>query len=229
MKVAILFLMTFGLSFNNYAQQTEDSIPAGWWKIPKTNARITIGGYVKFDMIHDFNPINSPSFFDVSKIPTDGSKGTNTHLQANETRLILDFRTPMGKSMAVTTARRRRTAGRSSSRPRSRRWSARRSSGRWRRPAATAARPRVSWASVSGPCSTRCAGCPSTERGTRRHLRFAASLCSPGRPASALKSLPSHDFISGMSPAFDCRRSVGSITERRRGREAPWAVERDSR
>ncbi len=98
MKVAILFLLTFGLSLNNYAQQTEDSIPAGWWKIPKTNARITIGGYVKFDMIHDFNPINSPSFFDVSKIPTDGSKGTNTHLQANETRLILDFRTPMGKS-----------------------------------------------------------------------------------------------------------------------------------
>jgi hypothetical protein len=49
-------------------------------------------------MIRDFNPISSPNFFDVSKIPTDGSKGTNTHLQANETRIILDFRTPAGKT-----------------------------------------------------------------------------------------------------------------------------------
>ena len=80
------------------AQEKEEEVPAGWWKIPKTNARITLGGYVKFDLIEDFNPINSPSFFDVSKIPTDGSKGTNTHLQANETRLFLDFRTPMGKT-----------------------------------------------------------------------------------------------------------------------------------
>lgn len=56
-------------------QEKEEEVPAGWWKIPKTNGRITIGGYVKFDLIRDFNPINSPSFFDVSKIPTDGSEG----------------------------------------------------------------------------------------------------------------------------------------------------------
>jgi hypothetical protein len=79
-------------------EKEQEDVPAGWWKIPKTQARITLGGYVKFDMIHDFNPINSPSFFDVSKIPTDGSKGTNTRLQANETRLFLDFRTPAGKT-----------------------------------------------------------------------------------------------------------------------------------
>lgn len=88
----------WGLCLNLSAQQTEEEVPAGWWKIPKTNARITVGGYVKFDMIHDFNPINSPSFFDVSKIPTDGSKGTNTQLQANETRLFLDFKMPAGKT-----------------------------------------------------------------------------------------------------------------------------------
>lgn len=50
-----------------------------------------IGGYVKFDLIHDFNPIGSPDFFDVSKIPTDGSKGESTHLNAKESRVFLDF------------------------------------------------------------------------------------------------------------------------------------------
>ncbi len=98
MKSSFLFFLMFGFCLHLSAQQTEDNVPAGWWKIPKTEARITVGGYVKFDMIHDFNPINSPSFFDVSKIPTDGSKGTNTHLQANETRLFLDFKVPAGKT-----------------------------------------------------------------------------------------------------------------------------------
>lgn len=98
MKHSLIFLFILAALHKVSAQEKEEEIPAGWWKIPKTNARITVGGYVKFDLIQDFNPINSPSFFDVSKIPTDGSKGTNTHLQANETRLILDFRTPMGKT-----------------------------------------------------------------------------------------------------------------------------------
>jgi len=53
-----------------------------------------IGGYVKFDLIHDFNPIASPDYFDVSKIPTDGSEGESTHMHAKETRLFLDFRSP---------------------------------------------------------------------------------------------------------------------------------------
>jgi hypothetical protein len=98
MKNFFLVFLMFGFCLQLSAQQTDDNVPAGWWKIPKTEARITVGGYVKFDMIHDFNPINSPSFFDVSKIPTDGSKGTNTHLQANETRLFLDFKMPAGKT-----------------------------------------------------------------------------------------------------------------------------------
>ena len=98
MKHSLIVLFILTALHKVSAQEKEAEVPAGWWKIPKTNARITVGGYVKFDLIQDFNPINSPSFFDVSKIPTDGSKGTNTHLQANETRLILDFRTPMGKT-----------------------------------------------------------------------------------------------------------------------------------
>jgi hypothetical protein len=77
--------------------QTEDKskeLPPGWWLIPRTETQIKLGGYVKFDLIHDFNPIASPDFFDVSKIPTDGSKGENTHMHAKETRLFMDFRSP---------------------------------------------------------------------------------------------------------------------------------------
>ena len=71
-----------------------EEIPPGWWEIPKTNTRMKIGGYVKFDLIHDFDPIASPDFFDVSKIPTDGSEGESTHMHAKESRLFLDFRSP---------------------------------------------------------------------------------------------------------------------------------------
>ncbi len=45
------------------------------------------------DLIHDFNPIASPDFFDITKIPTDGSKGQSTHIHAKETRFNLDVRT----------------------------------------------------------------------------------------------------------------------------------------
>jgi hypothetical protein len=72
----------------------EPSVPPGWWQIPQTTTQLKVGGYVKFDFIHDFNPIASPDFFDVSKIPTDGSKGQNTNLHAKESRLFLDTRTP---------------------------------------------------------------------------------------------------------------------------------------
>ena len=66
----------------------------GWWEIPKTTVRMKIGGYVKFDLIHDFDPIGSPDYFDVSTIPTDGSKGETTHMHAKESRVFLDFRSP---------------------------------------------------------------------------------------------------------------------------------------
>lgn len=74
------------------ADTAHTSLPPGWWYLPGTNTRMTVGGYVKADLIHDFKPIGSPNFFDVSKIPTDGSEGTSTHLQAMETRLFLDLR-----------------------------------------------------------------------------------------------------------------------------------------
>ncbi len=82
--------------FPAYAQEAEstDELPPGWIQLPKTPVRLKVGGYVKFDLIHDFDPINSPDFFDVSKIPTDESKGESTHLHAKETRLFLDFHAP---------------------------------------------------------------------------------------------------------------------------------------
>ncbi len=76
------------------AQQTANDLPPGWIGLPKTETRFKIGGYVKLDLIHDFKPIGSPDFFDVSKIPTDDSKGQSSHLNAKETRLFLDVRTP---------------------------------------------------------------------------------------------------------------------------------------
>jgi hypothetical protein len=76
------------------ATDAPPEIPPGWWEIPKTKTRMKIGGYVKFDLIHDFDPIGSPDYFDVSTIPTDGSKGETTHMHAKETRVFLDFRSP---------------------------------------------------------------------------------------------------------------------------------------
>jgi len=91
--VALLFVVCGQLSAQTSIEQPAE-IPPGWWQIPKTTTRMKIGGYVKFDLIHDFNPIASPDFFDVSKIPTDGSEGESTHMHAKETRLFMDFRSP---------------------------------------------------------------------------------------------------------------------------------------
>lgn len=76
------------------AEDKSKELPPGWWLLPRTETQLKFGAYVKFDLIHDFNPIASPDFFDVSKIPTDGSKGQSTHMLAKETRLYLDTRTP---------------------------------------------------------------------------------------------------------------------------------------
>jgi hypothetical protein len=76
------------------SEENQGDVPPGWWEVPKTKTRIKLGGYVKFDLIHDFNAIESPDFFDVSKIPTDGSEGTSTHMLAKETRLYIDSYSP---------------------------------------------------------------------------------------------------------------------------------------
>jgi hypothetical protein len=95
--IRILLLILSGIYTTVAAQEIKDEpveTPPGWWNIPKTKALLKIGGYVKFDLIHDFNPIASPDFFDVSKIPTNGSEGQSTHMHAKETRLYLDVKSP---------------------------------------------------------------------------------------------------------------------------------------
>lgn len=52
--------------------------------------RVRIGGYGKFDVIHDFNAIGDTDQFDVATIPTDGQPGQNTRLHARQTRIDLD-------------------------------------------------------------------------------------------------------------------------------------------
>jgi hypothetical protein len=97
MKSIILVALTLIVGVQAYSQVVTDApaeVPPGWWEIPKTQVRMKIGGYVKFDLIHDFDPIGSPDYFDVSTIPTDGSEGKSTHMHAKETRLFLDFRSP---------------------------------------------------------------------------------------------------------------------------------------
>ncbi len=93
-SVLLFSYLLFGT--NAFAQNREsittNELPTGWWKIPETSVIYTFGGYVKTDMIHDFDPIGSPDFFDVSQIPTDGSKGAATRFNVKETRLKLDVK-----------------------------------------------------------------------------------------------------------------------------------------
>ncbi len=94
--LSLLVLILLGTTaFSQESIPTEvPDVPAGWWQIPQTPVIFTFGGYVKTDMIHDFDAIGSPDFFDVSKIPTDGTDGETTHFNVKETRLKLDVKYP---------------------------------------------------------------------------------------------------------------------------------------
>jgi len=46
-----------------------------------------LGGYVKLDAIHDFDPIGSTDSFNPRTIPVPGGEGTNTRLHAKESRV----------------------------------------------------------------------------------------------------------------------------------------------
>lgn len=96
MRKILFAFIALAITMKIYGQDSDSDadLPPGWWRLPKTSTQLKIGGYVKLDMIHDFDPIGSPDFFDVSKIPTDGSKGESTLLHAKETRLYIDSKTP---------------------------------------------------------------------------------------------------------------------------------------
>jgi hypothetical protein len=57
---------------------------------------VKFGGYVKVDLIHDFNQIGSPDSFDPRSIPTTGESEPDvaTRIHARQTRLNVDVRGP---------------------------------------------------------------------------------------------------------------------------------------
>lgn len=64
--------------------------------------QLTLGGYIKLDLIHDFDPNSNPDSFDPRNIPVDGSEGTNTRIHARQTRLSLGLDGPVdGKPLKV--------------------------------------------------------------------------------------------------------------------------------
>ncbi len=55
---------------------------------------VKLGGYVKLDLIHDFNEIGSTDSFDPRTIDPADTDGVNTRLHARQTRFNLDIRRP---------------------------------------------------------------------------------------------------------------------------------------
>ena len=66
------------------------------------NAALKIGGYVKLDLIYDFNPIDNTDSFDVSSIPIGAPPRTNSRMHVRQTRLNFDtrFKTDFGIAKA---------------------------------------------------------------------------------------------------------------------------------
>lgn len=58
--------------------------------------KVKLGGYIKVDLIHDFDEIGSTDSFDPRTIPTDDENdpGVNTRMHARQTRFNLDVRGP---------------------------------------------------------------------------------------------------------------------------------------
>jgi hypothetical protein len=68
------------------------------------NVTLKFGGFIKLDIIQDFNPIGQTDQFDISSIPTDGSSGTNFRIHARQSRVNMDLHAPvLGKDMRIFT------------------------------------------------------------------------------------------------------------------------------
>jgi hypothetical protein len=73
---------------------SEGSFP-GSFKIPGSDASIKLGGYVKADLIYDFDDIGSEDLFVTNSIRTEGkNRQGRTRLHARQTRLNVDVRKP---------------------------------------------------------------------------------------------------------------------------------------
>ena len=78
------------------AQQTAAKPPAKGLQLETGDYTWKFGGYVKVDVIHDFDAIGSTDSFDVRTIPTGTSEGTDdsTRIHARQSRLNLDVSGP---------------------------------------------------------------------------------------------------------------------------------------
>ena len=76
-----------GSSLRAQASPSPITFSSGSWQL-------TLGGYLKLDLIHDFDATGSPDLFDPRSIPVDGSQGTNTRIHARESRLSLAIKGP---------------------------------------------------------------------------------------------------------------------------------------
>jgi hypothetical protein len=84
-----------GPSLRAQASPSPITFRAGSWQL-------SLGGFFKLNLIHDFNAIGSTDIFDPRSIPVDGSKSTNTRIEARETRLSLGIKGPAeGKDLEL--------------------------------------------------------------------------------------------------------------------------------
>ena len=71
--------------------RTDDDFTQGL-VIEGEDVAMKIGGYVKLDLIQDFNPIDSTDLFDVLSIPVGAPNRSNSRFHARQTRLNFDTR-----------------------------------------------------------------------------------------------------------------------------------------
>ena len=74
---------------NNF---TDAPMFSGGLIVVSPDAALKIGGYVKADLIHDFNAIDSPDSFVTTAIPTSGPNRQNSRFHARQSRLSFDTR-----------------------------------------------------------------------------------------------------------------------------------------
>lgn len=79
--------LSMGLNFNEFPKDYRNGL-----LVTKDRWAVKFGGYVKADLIHDFDPIDSTDFFDPSTIPVDALDRSNTRFHARQTRLNMDAR-----------------------------------------------------------------------------------------------------------------------------------------
>lgn len=86
--------LDLGNDFNSFPEFEGGIIVVG------DNAAMKIGGFVKADLISDFNAIDSTDSFDTTTIPVNGDDRQNARFHARQSRLSFDTRWHLGPEVA---------------------------------------------------------------------------------------------------------------------------------